>query len=355
MPQIARTMKRDWGYAGRGGADGMPRSTLYRIVTNPFYAGQFEFEGRLYPGKHEAMVTPAEFAAVQRLLGKDVPHGHAPKGRARTRAFAYSGLITCGHCGRAVCADRKRKVIKDTGEERFYTYYACAQGSKCRASGRIREETIETEIGALLQGIALPQAFLDYARDVAARWRAEERQAEEAVRTAQSRALTDTERQMDELLSLRLKGFIDDAAFERRQATLREQRLSILANADNTARSVEQSWDTVERVAAFCTSAQETFRTGDVPDRAAIARQLGASYVLSRGQLRIEESGLLGLVRAHNEKVAALSASLEPTKIGSWSGPTGDLSLNCPGWGALLDAIRTRAAAGDLCFGSFPT
>ena len=57
---------------GLTGRDGKPisRATLARILTNPFYAGYIRYEGKLYPGLHQLLVSEAHFKRVQFLLMK---------------------------------------------------------------------------------------------------------------------------------------------------------------------------------------------------------------------------------------------------------------------------------------------
>jgi site-specific DNA recombinase len=349
VPQIAIKLSSEWGYQTPRGGSGMPRTTLYRIFTNPFYTGFFEWEGELHPGKHEPMITPQEFERVQELLGKGTP-----KKRVRTHEFAFSGLIRCGNCGRMVCADKKKKIIKDTKEERLHTYYACGRGSACKVSGRLKESEIETQIAEALQGIQLPPAFLEFTRDVVGRWRDEQHHAEQAMRQSQNRALADVESQIAELLTLRLKRFVDDVEFEKRQATLKAERSSVLMQSAKVTQAMEQSWDTVERVAEFCVEAPERFRIGSLTERAAISRALGVSYTLRLGKLVIEENELTGLVRAFNKNAATISDSLEPLEIGSGSSKTDGSTLFWKGWGDLLDVIRTKTEHKSTVF-YFPT
>lgn len=345
VPQIADKLCKEWGYQTPRGGLGMPRNTLYRIFTNPFYMGFFEWEGELHQGKHDPMVTPAEFERVQELLGKSTP-----KKRQRNKEFVFSGLIRCGHCGRTVCADRKKKVIKGSGEERFHTYYACSRGSACKESGRLKEQDIATTIAEMLDGIGLPVAFLDYAREVTARWRYEERQAEEALRASQGRALLDVERQMEELLTLRLRGLVDDITFEKRQAVLKGERANVLIQSEKVTQAMEQGWEIVERVAEFCVEAPTKFRLGSLAERAAICRTLGISYTLRAGKLLIEENELTGLVRVFNKNTASFSQPLEPLKVGSGSLKTDSMFDICEDWGDLLNAIRTKTEMYSVAF-----
>lgn len=63
-----------WGFRTRmiknGAGKPLSISGLYRIFTNPFYYGWFEFQGKWYKGAHEAMITKDEFDHVQHLLGR---------------------------------------------------------------------------------------------------------------------------------------------------------------------------------------------------------------------------------------------------------------------------------------------
>src|SRR5207249_6168679 len=86
-PKKIRSIANDeWGLRSRLGRP-LSRSEIYFILTNPFYTGTFEYprgSGRWFKGKHDPMITEAEFETVQALLGT--------KGRPRavSRTFAYT-------------------------------------------------------------------------------------------------------------------------------------------------------------------------------------------------------------------------------------------------------------------------
>ena len=44
------------------------KNTLYKLLTNPYYAGVIRYKGALHPGAHEPIVEPALFDQVQSLL-----------------------------------------------------------------------------------------------------------------------------------------------------------------------------------------------------------------------------------------------------------------------------------------------
>ncbi len=123
VPEILDKLNNDWGFKPKKKKDNksgkLSRSSLYRIFTNPFYAGIIEYNGKQKQGRHKPIITLEEFDRIQFLLGA--------KGRPRKRVnnFAYSGLIRCSYCGSLVTADRKTKIIKKTGKEKTFVYYRC--------------------------------------------------------------------------------------------------------------------------------------------------------------------------------------------------------------------------------------
>ncbi len=131
--QILAIANDEWGFrtktTRKTGGKAIPRSVIYRMFSQPFYHGWFEYpngSGRFYPGKHPPMVTEAEYIRVQMLL--------AQRGNPRPQlrlGFDFTGIIHCGDCGRMVTAEEKHQII--CGACRFK--FAHFGPSSSRASG----------------------------------------------------------------------------------------------------------------------------------------------------------------------------------------------------------------------------
>ena len=70
--QIAVLAGKQWGLTNRRKrSPGKPVSkfTVYRILKNPFYCGEFIAGGKTFKGKYKPMITRKEFDRVQTLLG----------------------------------------------------------------------------------------------------------------------------------------------------------------------------------------------------------------------------------------------------------------------------------------------
>ena len=103
---------REEGLAFRKSGDPVPRSTIHTILRKRLYVGEVDWDGHLYPGVHEPLVSRELWDQVQTVLDGR----HNARHRRVKRDFAFSRLITCGHCGCAVVGELKKQR---------YVYYHC--------------------------------------------------------------------------------------------------------------------------------------------------------------------------------------------------------------------------------------
>lgn len=94
-------------------------SKVYTTLKNPFYYGEFEFNGKIYKGKHEPLITKELFEKVRLQLV-------APDREWNKKVFPFRCLCYCGTCGERVTAEEKYKKNK-SGGVRKYIYYHCGK------------------------------------------------------------------------------------------------------------------------------------------------------------------------------------------------------------------------------------
>jgi site-specific DNA recombinase len=134
-------------------------SNIYIILRNTFYYGVFEYpehSGNWYTGKHEPIITKEIFDKVQQQLKIDYTVKWGMK------EFAFTKLLTCGHCGSGITADDKFKKLKD-GTTTKYVYYGCTRGrdQKCKG-GYIREEELIRQLGEIIDGADLNELIIQH-------------------------------------------------------------------------------------------------------------------------------------------------------------------------------------------------
>ena len=93
------------------------KNALYRVLTNPYYAGVIRYKGALHPGAHEPIVEPTLFDQVQSLL--KARNAHAT--RHVQHAHHLKGLLHCGTCGSRMLLDFATNPRGTT-----YAYFVCS-------------------------------------------------------------------------------------------------------------------------------------------------------------------------------------------------------------------------------------
>jgi len=134
------------------------KSNTEKILKNPFYYGEFRWDGRLYKGTHQPLITKELFNTVQEAFKS---HN---KPKVTKRRFAFAGLLVCGKCGCAITAEIHKGK---------YTYYHCTGFKGKCGNSYIREEKLADKLGELVKNIhinddtlgLIKQALLDSHKD----------------------------------------------------------------------------------------------------------------------------------------------------------------------------------------------
>jgi site-specific DNA recombinase len=123
----------------------LSKSHVEKLLKNPFYAGTFYWDGKLYPGTHEPLISRNLFDQVQVVF-----RGHnQPK--YQKREFAFGGLLQCAYDNCTVTAEIKKNC---------YTYYHCTgYRGKC-ALPYFQEEELGNRLGQILKDIHIPDDIL---------------------------------------------------------------------------------------------------------------------------------------------------------------------------------------------------
>ncbi|MEK7218117.1 MAG: recombinase family protein, partial [Patescibacteria group bacterium] len=164
VEEIHQLAIKEWGLTIQHGRRGTPRpygrTSMYALFTEPFYYGEFEWNGQTWQGAHEPMVTRAEFDKAQEILGA--------KGKPRIANFShpYPGLIRCSCCKASIIYECKRKTEKRSGVLRTYCYLRCSKRKKnvrCEEPTRLLPKELEKQVYAEVAKIRMPRAFTEWA------------------------------------------------------------------------------------------------------------------------------------------------------------------------------------------------
>lgn len=124
------------------------RSMVANMLKNPFYYGDFRYNGKIYQGKHEGLVSKDLWDRVQNRM---------TRGRTKPLTkhdFLFKGQLTCGDCGCAVVGEIQKGK---------YIYYHCARiKNNCNSkSVFVREEVLEDQFKEIIKSIQIPEDMIE--------------------------------------------------------------------------------------------------------------------------------------------------------------------------------------------------
>ncbi len=343
-PQILKVMNEDWGMRTRKtrhqGNKSISRSSIYRMFTNTFYTGLFYYKGQLYPGKHEAMITLDEFDRVQMLLGR---YGRP---RPQKHTFTYTGTMTCGVCGSAITAVKKKKVIKSTGEVKSYTFYYCTRHKKsdvpCTQNKYVTVQQLEGMIISFLHKHTITEEFRDWAVNVIYNEYGAVEDQQHTISRSQEQAIVSTQKEIENLISLRLRDLIDDTIFITRKSELQKE---IIVLDWELKEAKKNTWDwkqyLQERFDFACTAGKR-FKDGTEDEKKTIFCALGWNYKLKDQKLFITKVRWLEVIEKIRDILNAKIGRLEPKNKLCLQGQYSAFEPTRPLLRSLIDEVRTH-------------
>lgn len=342
--QIRDIASNGWGFRTikhkRGGGKEMTNGMMYKMFSNIFYTGLFEWRAQQYKGNHEPMITIEEYDRVQTLLGRD------GRPRSQKHNFAYTGVFRCGECGSMHTAiEKKKKIISRQNEIRTYVYYYCTRKKKNGAHKCTQKKTLEVEkleeqiMKEIVRSNILPE-FRQWALEILNE--SNDKEIEERTKTYEMLHATHTatQREIDNLTQMRYRDLIDDETFLREKNVLTAKRDQLELKLRGTEDRAKKWLELTEKTFDFVTYALKAFTDPDATpaDKKEILAALGKNFTITDRKLSIEANDWLVPII---EKYPALKAEyerLELTKYGSPEARKDAFASLRVSWGAYRDS-----------------
>ena len=145
------------GRSGRHRPGPVSTSKIQAMLRDPYYCGIIVYDGDLYKGRHEPLITEELFERVQRVFETRATAGE----RLRKHPHYLKGSIWCGHCHDNGHESRLlvQRTVGKSGGEYFYFFCSRKQDNDCR-SRYTQIEQIEDAITRYYQTIRFAADFV---------------------------------------------------------------------------------------------------------------------------------------------------------------------------------------------------
>lgn len=283
VKQLYLLARDTWGYRTpkhkRMGGKPISISTLYKMFSNPFYVGRFSWNGVLYLGKHEPMISMQEWEELQKLIGR--PGTEKPQ----KHTFPFTGMMRCGVCNLMITAEHK---INRYGSH--YIYYHCTKrnvGERCRQPS-LEAQKIDRQMLSFLQQVCIDEHIHSLLVREALRQENEgQPQDTEQIAMTLEKARQDIVQQLANLTNLRIRSLIDDAEFIQRRQELTLELASITEKLERIGR--EEKWfESAELLISFSNCAVSWFESGEDQTKRLILETVGSNFTLTNKKLNAE-------------------------------------------------------------------
>jgi len=313
-------------------------STLYRVFTNPFYYGQYEWpkgSGEWNRGNHKSMITEDEFDRVQYILGRK------GKPRPKEHKFAFTGLVKCGSCGSSITAEEKFKKQKN-GNVHHYIYYRCTKKLSYKIGVKCPEKYIEIKElekyvdQEIINKLTISDKFLEWGLKYLHEIRKDEAVAQEDILASKQTRYEKIIKEIDKLaLTYTSPDNTDEELMDKEQYTrlrsqLLKEKTTLEKDLEGIGKEVENWLDLTERSFNFVRYARIWFEKGDLDTKRAIFACLGSNFILEDRKVAIELKKPFKFIFEARDLAEQELARLEPAKYASIKGKTEDFASEFP-------------------------
>ena len=289
------------GLVYRKSGASVPVSTVHATLRNRLYSGEFEWNGRVYQGKHQPLVTRDLWERVQGVLDGR----HTKKHRRVKHDFAFSGLIACGHCGCSIVGEIKKQR---------YVYYHCT-GYKGRCGEPyVREEVLEAQFTELLGRLRFDDEVLGWVREALQASHADQRREhQEAI----ARLQAEYKRLDDRIHAMyvdKLDGKIGGDFYDRFAGEWREEQRRLQREVDRHQQADESYMEEGVQILELARNAQRLFAKQEPREKRRLLNFLLSNCTLEDGKVVVAFRQPFDLL-AETTAIAARAAAGEAAKL----------------------------------------
>ncbi|MBR2526511.1 recombinase family protein [bacterium] len=252
------------------------RSTIEKIIKNPVYMGEFNWNGKRYKGKHEPIISKELFYICQKIVNDN---NNNNKKTNTKKQFLFSGLIKCSHCGCQLVGEIKKNK---------YIYYHCTgnRGGDCKRK-YLKETMAENLFIDVLERLKINESNLNIIENLIKSKISENNFARiEQAKTLQSQ-INKTNERLEKMFEMYLDGLIDSKKYKQKHAEFVNQLddLNIQLKINNS--SEVDILEFSQKILELVKTAPILYERGTVDDKKELINLLCSNFLWDGEKLTI--------------------------------------------------------------------
>ena len=288
LDQIRETIIAE-GFIQKGKEKEYHRTVVDWHLKNKFYYGKFDWDGKEYIGKHPIIIPQNILDAV--ALG----------GRFREKAFAntaedalFTGWLRCANedCGCQITYEKRKKVMKTTGETKVYDLYRCANSKKVHKSLKgmyASESDLWTQFEGAVEEFSLTKEMAKDISDALEETHQKARKRIMGEMDGYRAALRELDVRNNMLFDMLMSKTIEEADYRRQLKRIEEDRQRITNLLEEAQLSIhDAAMKAAKSIFELATEATSFWKSASRLERLALLKRVSSNQVLDGSTLRYD-------------------------------------------------------------------
>jgi site-specific DNA recombinase len=246
------------------------KSMIDEILQNPFYYGSFLWNGKLYPGKHEPLISKELYNKVQGIrTRKDAPH-------YTKHQYQFRKTMVCQECAGTITAEVQKGKV----------YYHCSHYRDCSQKRYIPESEIEEQVFGvfnMFHGITAEEA--DQVKLKIKENHAKEIQYKENTLRVLNDSYLRLQKRLDNLYDDRLDGKITMEFWQKKQSETTEEQEEVLEQITNMKTEEAKYFEIWLNILDLANRAKEIYEKRSPEERRILLSHIFSNMLLSDEKL----------------------------------------------------------------------
>ena len=198
--------------------NGDPRSNfnINKLLTNEIYIGIMKWDGEVYEGKYQPLISKQLFDSVQEVL----ENKSKPRKVRGSHSFPFCGLFKCS-CGSMMSAQWAK------GHGGLYRYYRCTRKKGKCGEPYIQESYLQSQIIEKIKTIALPDNWTNQMLEYLDQEKKNESKSAGTFVQEINTKIALLQIKLDKLLEIYLDNLIDEETYRIKKEKIIEQKNSL--------------------------------------------------------------------------------------------------------------------------------
>lgn len=265
LDRIANILYED-GLRTRSGKK-VVKSSLHRILREPFYYGLMQYSGRTNRGKHEPLISKKLFDKANDVLGM--------KGRSKaiTHEFALKGRLRCDTCGCAITAETQRGHV----------YYRCTHSRPCTERKYVREEVLAEQLVRILADLELDDEGAGIL--IKATKETSKMELEYNLSSVENlnKQYEKVKKRLSRLVDSHLDGKIPEDMFDTKREELLKEKANIETQLESHKDAHDSTFEQLQKVVKVAQHVRKLFKVGDPKTKQILLSLISSNISLSNG------------------------------------------------------------------------